>query len=242
MTENKELHPMEDQAQPFEDNNGQVEPPQQALTVYDLVYGILFDPVKTYQRVAEKPPVKLTLILILGVNFVLALMSTFFIQQSPLAHELAIDQMAGSLMQFLEAAAPMMAMGAFILNILLWFFYSALLHLIAEFYGGRGRALTSFTVYGLAGLPAVLMLPIQGLEILLPQSAAVDTLSALASIAIYLWGVVLLTIGLREAHKFTTGRAFAVVATPWAAGVVFALISLLVLAGLTSTFLTQINI
>lgn len=221
---------------------GPPEPSKEPLTVYDLVYGILFDPVNTYKRVAEKPPLKLTLILILGLNLLLALMSALFMQQSPLPQDFNFGQMAGGAQQVIDALAPVMAMGGFFLNILLWFFYASLLHLIAEFFGGRGRAVTSFTVYGLAGLPAVLMLPIQGLEILAPQSVVVSTIAALAAIGIYVWGIVLLTIGLREAHKFTTARAFAVVATPWAAGIVFFIVAMIVMAGFMTTFITQLNI
>ncbi|MBM7853759.1 hypothetical protein JOC37_000124 [Desulfohalotomaculum tongense] len=190
------------------------------LSMADLIYGILFSPVKTYRRVAEAPPVASTLLLVIGLNLVLAVMDMFS-ADNQLAQSLNSGFMNETMVNAVQAAAPVIAATGFIINIVIWFVYSGLLHLIAEFYGGRGRAVTTFTVYGLAGLPAVALIPVQGLEIV-SNSHFTAVMSIIVTAAVVIWGIVLLTIGLREAQRLSTGRALAVVITPWAVGLMLA--------------------
>lgn len=208
------------------------------LSLLDLLYGILFSPVKTYRRVAELPPVGTTILLVLSLNLVLAIMGTFstdteFARMNP-------DLMGPRVRAAIETAAPAMAMIGFIFNVLIWFFYSALLHLIADFFGGKGRAVTTFTVYGLASLPALVLIPFNGLE-LISNSNIISTLSIIMSIAVLIWGIVLLTLGLREVHQFSTGRALAVVVTPWVAGFVILVLITILLIGFLSSLAPQIQ-
>lgn len=212
------------------------------LNVYDLVYGILFEPGKTFHQVAENPPVKLTLVLIIGINFLLAIMGMFTTQQGLIPDELMTGRGGAELQAVIDAATPVFALGGFLVNLVAWFILSALLHLISEFFGGKGRALTSFTVYGLAGLPAIFLLPLQGLEIFLPQNPVISTIVGLGALAVFLWGIVLLVIGLREAHKFSTARSVAVVATPWIAGAVVLFVAAILMVGIISALIPQLGL
>ena len=154
----------------------------------------------------------MTLALVAGLNFVLALMTINTIEHYFLAESLGVGD---HWMPLLQQASSFMALVSFILNMLWWLVIAALFHLLAEFLGGSGRGIATFTVYGLAGLPAVLMIPIQSLEIIFSGQAFFTTLSTVGTLAVNLWGIVLLVIGLRETHQLSTGRSVLVLLTPW---------------------------
>jgi hypothetical protein len=202
------------------------------MNTYDLVYGVLFDPVNTYRRVADKPPVGLTVALILGLNLLLAIMG----------------MVAGNTMDYadrfmttMQNMAPMIAILGFIFNAAFWFVYSSVLHLIAQFFGGRGDAIATFTAYGLAGLPALFLLPLQGLEIIFNHSGFFNALSVMGSLAVAIWGIVLLVIAIREVHHLTTNRAVLVVVTPWIIGFVLIVMILVMMVGAISSVLPYIE-
>lgn len=179
---------------------------------YDLIYGILFQPVTTYRRVALAPPLLMTVVVVAGLNAVLAVLDINSAHQLPLPAQLAGG--GASVQALLDQIGPYLALASFTFSFLLWFIVSAILHMLAEFFGGTGRALGTFTAYGLAGLPALLLLPFQSLTIMLPGNGFFANLAALASLVVILWGLVLIVIGLREVHQFTTGRAVLVLITP----------------------------
>ncbi|MBO8137807.1 MAG: YIP1 family protein [Desulfotomaculum sp.] len=209
------------------------------LSAADLIYGMLFSPVKTYRKAVEIPPVGSTLLIILGLNLVLAVMGMFS-ADAELVYNFNHGMMNAVMIHAAQAAAPAVVMTGFILNTIKWFFYSALLHLVAEFFGGKGRAVTTFTVYGLAGLPAVFLVPLQGLRII-SGSGVFTGLYYIGAIAVFIWGVVLLTIGLREAHRFSTGRALAVVITPLAVGLLLVLLAVIMFVGFLSSLIPHLE-
>ncbi len=210
--------------------------PPQKFTLYDLFYGILLEPVKTFRMLAEKTPLGLTVLLVLGLNLILAIMNMFGTNYDIFTSMFNSSPYMGEAMtRLLEAAAPIAAVVEFTANIVWWFVYAGLLHLLAEFYGGQGRAVSTFAVYGLAGLPAVIFIPLQLIEIIFPDSAVVRLIMFIAALAIIVWGIVLLTVGLREVHRFSTGKAIAVIVTPWAAAVVLGIIAVAAITGLIAS-------
>ncbi|WP_333870381.1 Yip1 family protein [Desulforamulus putei] len=218
----------------------QPEPEQPPLKYYEIIYGVLFDPVQTMKRVVQKPPLGTTLIIVILLALAGLLTSLYIYARSgpsdlglemglPLHHAMFFSRA-------LRAAAPVLAMLGAVFYFVKWFFYSALLHLLADFYGGRGEARTVFVVYGLAGLPEVFLIPLNVLTALISPAMA-TTVNTLGGIVALIWGVVLLTIGLREAHRLSTGRALAVIFTPVLAVIVLALITVVVLVSAMSAFM-----
>lgn len=212
------------------------------LKYYDIIYGVLFDPVKTMRRLVEKPPVTATLIIVIALTLVELLTSLYITAQGSQANlglEMGLPlSQARAFSEALRAAAPVMAVLGAIFYFLKWFFYSALLHLLAEFFGGQGRARTVFVVYGLAGLPAALMIPINVLAGLALPTAA-TTISTIGGLLVLVWGIVLLVIGIREAHLISTGRAVGVVLTPVLALLLLLLVSIIGVISTLSSFMPQ---
>lgn len=216
------------------------EPEQPVLKYYEIIYGVLFDPVKTMQRVVNNPPLGSTLVIMILLALAGLLTSLYTSAHggpSNLGLEMGLPlKQAKMFSEALRVAAPVLAILGSLFYFIKWFFYSALLHLLADFFGGRGRARTVFVVYGLAGLPEVFLIPLNVLTtLLIPSLAAV--VSTIGSLGVLIWGIILLTIGLREAHQFSTGRALAVIFTPVVAVGVLILVSMIGLMSAMAAFM-----
>ncbi|AQS60405.1 Yip1 family protein [Desulforamulus ferrireducens] len=211
------------------------EPPPPPLKYYDIIYGVLFEPVPTMKRVAQQPPLAATLVIVIAMTLI-GLLTSLYTSAHGGPANLGLEMglplaKAKRFSEALRAAAPMLAILGALFFFVKWFFYSALLHLLADFYGGKGNARTVFVVYGLSCLPTVFLIPLEVLTtIFLPSLATLTT--TLASLIVFVWGFILLTIGIREAHLLSTGRTVAVILTPVA---VVVLLFILTVVGLVST-------
>lgn len=170
----------------------------------DLVAGVYFHPVRTFREVAASAPVGRALFLYLLVSGAGALMAA-----------LTMPRLAGP--QQVAAASPAFGYSVAVM-FLAWavaklFVYSGLLHLVAEFLGGRGSARAVFAVYGLASLPTVLLIPWHLMASWLPGYWRA-VLTVPAALGVLAWTVVLLVLGLREVHGLSTGRATLAVLLP----------------------------
>lgn len=242
MTEMKEDQVQE--AESCHDLSGGVQvtlkPVQPPLSVYEIIYGTLFEPVKTMKSVVQNPPVGTTLVIVIVLALVELLTGLYTSARGGPA-SLAMDMglPLGQAMEFsraLRAATPVLAILGTVFYFVKWFFYSALLHLLAEFYGGQGKARTVFTVYGLAGLPTVFLIPLDVLTTLAVPSMS-TAVSTIGGLLVLVWGIVLLTIGLREAHGLGTGRTLAVIFTPVAAVFTLIVISIVGIMSVVSSFI-----
>ncbi|MBU4534168.1 MAG: Yip1 family protein [Eubacteriales bacterium] len=188
----------------------------------ELIYGVLFDPVATFRRVALSPPLWTAVVIATLVNLAAALMGTIAYRAAGISTISELNVLIGSLV-------PLFA----IINSLLWYVkwlvYGAVLHLVAQLFGGTNGPKATLSVYALATLPGLLLLPVEGLIIVAGLSESVTTsLIGLAGFAAFAWSLVLLVLGLREVHRFGTSQAIATVFTPVIAILLLGLIILFV--------------
>lgn len=184
----------------------------------ELVYGVLFEPDKTMAGVALNPPLVPALLAVTIVGVVGALMG--FLTASRLMVLGLSGTAAGNYLPFpaIQSLAVLGAIGGLLWGYVKWFGYSAVIHLVADLFGGRGRAGGVFAVVGLAGLPFVFMIPFQLLAYWFgPEKFAVGLLLLLAGLGLLIWNVTILVIGLKHVHGFTTGRSVLVIASPFLA-------------------------
>ena len=200
--------------------------------ILDLIYGVLFDPVRTFTGFVSQPPVFAAVIIVVLLSLAQALMGIFTAPPYYL-DELRLPGIPAQ--DAVQALMPLAAAGRFVLGFVEWFFMAGALHLLAELYGGRGRARGVFAVYGLAGLPAALIIPLQLLVSFFQSSVAINVINGLLSLAVFIWFVILLVIGIREVHGFGTGRAVLTVFTPALALFVILVIGLIVFGALAAT-------
>lgn len=192
----------------------------------ELVYGIFFEPRPTMQKVARKPPLGQAALLVTILN-ALGTGAWFLTSARVLGRE---TDTLGSFAPVLQALIPLGAVTVFLWGYLKWFVYSSFLSLAAEILGGLGRARGVMVASGLAGLSAVLLVPVQ----LLTFGAGSDSLAGnmfpgLAGLAVAIWSAVLNVIGVREVHSLSIGRSLLAVLSPYMALLVF---SILLLAAL----------
>jgi len=199
----------------------------------ELVYSILFEPVKAMESVARRPPVGyaflvITIIGALGVAAGFLTVSRVFPAGLPGA---GLDQFLPAV----RALAPVGVIFALLWGYIKWFVYSAVVHLAAELLGGRGSARGVFAATGLAGLPSIFMVPVDLLACR-PGAGklALTVLVGLAGLAVVMWSAVLLVIGLRQVHGLNTARSVLAVFSPFLAVVALGVLVVMLLAAVTA--------
>lgn len=185
--------------------HGADEPAQGFL---ELVYGVLFEPVKTLQRAAQRPPLFFALLLVTILGLVGVLM--WLLTISSVLNQ-AVDPSAMAL--FSSSARPVLALGAiliFLWGYIKWFSYSAFISLAAEMLGGVGRARNVAAIVGLSLIPTILIIPVQMLNYYLASTAFI----LIMVLVVWIWVTVLMVIGIREVHGLSTGRTLLAVLSP----------------------------
>lgn len=212
------------------------EPPQGFL---EIVYGVLFEPVKTMKGVAEVPPLAaalaaVTILSLLGTLMGLLTFSRVLSQ--------SLDA-AGGMLQGARALVPVGAVIGLAFSYIKWFGHSAVLHLVSDLLGGRGGARGLFAAVGLAGLPHILLVPFQFLGYWYGLGKlAVTVLLLLAGLAAWIWSSIILVIGIREVHLLSTGRSVLVFVIPFLAMFMLLILSVTALAVMFSAFPLNTNI
>lgn len=212
----------------------------------ELVYGTLFEPVKTCRRVAESPPMGKVALLFTAAKLLSVLVILIGGLYSPGLFTGGFPGSPGhGLEGMIRAVAPAAVVLGLTFEYLKWFTHSGILFLLAGLFGGRGSAPGALTATGLASLPALAILPVQILAIILAGGRGVPAWAGvLFWLVTLVWGTVLVIIGLRETQQLSTGRAAAVVLVPAAVMVVLAillLVFLIVLAVPLSLFLQRFD-
>lgn len=206
--------------------------------ILDIFYGVLFDPGRTFAGFAQNPPITAIVLIFVALNLAEALTGVF---TAPLYLDKINFAAFPGVADASQAMLSFVAVAGFFFSVIKWFFMAGLLHLLAELYGGNGTARSVWAVYGIAGLPAVFMIPLQIVISLVNMGGFLDFIAALLTLGLYVWGVLLLIIGLRETHCFSTGRAALTVMTPVLMLLFLALVALIFMGTVVSTIMGAPN-
>ncbi len=195
----------------------------------ELFYGVLFEPVKAMKTVAQAPPlgtvaIVVTILILLGTTMGFLTFSRVLEQSLQAA---GMEQ----LLTGVQAMAPFWVVVSLLMGYVKWFGYSAVLHLVADLLGGRGNARGVFATVGLAGLPSALLIPFQFLGYWFGMgNIAVTIILGLAGLAVGIWSIVLLVIGIRAVHRLSTSRSVLTVLAPFLTLLLFLIILIAALA------------
>lgn len=188
----------------------------------EIIYGILFSPIRMFGQLREDPPLLMVFFIVTFVNGAVQLMGVFTLRA------IDLSALGAGLGQMVTGLAPFLAMAGFLFWYVKWLGYGAVLHLVAQLLDGKGGPRDTLAVYGLAGLPVILVLPVDGLLALVdPGESTVSLIKGLTGLVVFVWSLVLLVVGLRETHRFSTGRALKVVAIP-VGGIILLAMALLI--------------
>lgn len=212
--------------------------PQPPMGVIDWIYGVLFRPRDTMERLAasERPPLALAA----GVT-VFATIANGLASATELSRLL---EPGGDLSLGTGVGVPPAGLGpeaasvggAFLtllgvpMSLIFWFILAAMYHLAADLMGGRGDGRHLLAGLGLAMLPEAFVLPVNALAVRLPAGG--DALTTVAGAASLLWWLYLTYRAVRATKRLTRWRALFIVLLP-----VLALVALLVLV-LIAVFLS----
>ncbi len=207
------------------------------LGFLEVVYGVLFEPVKTMQKVAQKPPLLTTLLVVTLLSLLSA--TTGFLT---FTRAFGGGSGANDIFPPIHLLVPIGVVAGFVFSYVKWFGGSAILHLIADLLGGRGRVKGVFAAVGLAGLPHILLVPFQLLGYRYGlQSLPVSALLFLVGLTVWVWSSIILIIGLRETHHFSTGRAVTVFIIPYLTLLLLLILLLIPITVLISSFPLNTN-
>ena len=199
----------------------------------ELVYGVLFEPVPAFSRVVKHLPVGQTVLIFTLVNLLLAVAGGLLAPRflPPFAPA------PGHVMVMMKTMTLVFALVGVVFQFMKWFVYSALLHLLAEFFGGRGRAAGVWVVAGLASLPEIFLVPVNLLLLILGvKGFTLSLVMYLFGLIVLIWGMALLILGIRAEHALSTGRAVAVVLLPAGAVLFVGVILIVVITAAAASF------
>ncbi|MFX4262684.1 YIP1 family protein [Pelotomaculum propionicicum] len=202
----------------------------------EIVYGVLFDPVKTMKRAAANPPLVTALVIVTILSILGTLMGL-------LTFSRVLSQSLDTSAVLPGALLPVGAFIGLVFSYVKWFGYSAVLHLAADLLGGRGVVRGVFAAVGLAGLPNTLLAPFQFLGYWYGLgNLAVTVLLLLAGLAAGIWSSVVLVIGIREVYRLPTGRSVLVFFIPYLALFLLLILSVIAVVLIFSAFPINTNI
>ena len=174
----------------------------------ETLYDVFFSPAAAMRQIAARRPVGQAV-------------AAFFLSVLIPAAAVYFALQAAGFARF----APAIMVVPVMLRLAAWVVGSAVLSLIAEFFGGRGTALGLFTAVGFAHLPGIFLVPLAVAAMLLPAGAA-GVVFVVGALAVGLWTLALVTVAVDQAHGLGLAKAVLVLLTPFllmaAAGLVFA--------------------
>lgn len=200
---------------------------------FDLIYGTLFNPSATFRAIAGEPPVFYGFLIFMSVVVITSLVNIILPQD--------MGEMPPELAEVLAQAGPSLVIVGAIVSTLFWFIQAGILQVIAELMGGRGKAVGVLTVLALAGIPSVLAVPFRVLGYFLGDSFVGSFLTIVGSLLVFVWWVVLLVLGLREVHQISTGKAIAVIISPFAGLMLMLIVTIISLFAFIAPLLSNIQ-
>jgi hypothetical protein len=108
-----------------------------------------------------------------------------------------------------------------------WIVIAGILHVVAKILGGKGAFAEMLVLMGFAMLPNIFQAPI-GLVVILSGGLAGAFIAMGLGSILAIWILILDVLAIREAHKFSTGRAIATLVLPFAVLIVLAFILIIV--------------
>ncbi|SDF16286.1 Yip1 family protein [Sporolituus thermophilus] len=165
----------------------------------ETLYDVLFHPTAAMRRVASEKRVGQAVLVFL-VSVLLPVWGLYF------------GLKAAGMPQTISVVVLFQLLG----SLLLWVIGAGLLHLIAEFFGGRGSALGLFAALGFAQFPRIFIVPLWVLAALLPDGARPLAMAA-SALFILFWILALHVVAIKGAHALGGAKAALVLAIPFLA-------------------------
>ena len=179
------------------------------------IFGTLFTPASAFRRMLEeRTSITIAAIIVLiacicsGIGSILT-QSVFISRFAEFPGFEPVSPGFDEMMFSPTASFTLSVVGGFIS----WLAIAGILHLVAKVLGGKGTFTEMLLLMGFATLPNIFQAPIGLTAILYGGLAGVFIAVGLGGI-LAIWVLILDVLAIREAHKFSTGKAIATLVLP----------------------------
>lgn len=164
--------------------------------IFEILYDVLFQPKTAMQTIADTKNISQA-VAVFFLSLFIPLWALYFGLQE------------AGMPAMIQLAAGFRIAG----SLLMWFMGTAVWHLIAEFFGGRGTGLGLFSTLGFAHFPQVFIVPLWGFAALLPAGLK-PVIMAVAALAIFCWSFFLTITAIKAVYQFSAAKATLVIVMP----------------------------
>lgn len=165
----------------------------------ETLYDVLFNPVAAMRHIAEEKAIGQALAAFLLSVLLPAVTGYLVLKTTGMAKMLNVMLLAHTLG-----------------SLMVWFIGAAVIHLIAECFGGRGTALGLLAAMGFAHVPRILAVPLGMLALAVPGGGTAVLLAVTVLIVVG-WTLFLNVAAIKGAHGFGGAKAVLVLLTPFLA-------------------------
>lgn len=190
------------------------------------IFGTLFSPASTFRRMLEERTTVTIAAIIVLIAGICSGAGSILMQNAVMS---LFAEFPGFEVVPLSPAASIFL--SVVIGFIGWVVIAGILHVVAKILGGKGVFTEMLVLMGFATLPNVFQAPI-GLVVILYGGLAGAFIALGLSGILTIWILILDVLAIKEAHKFSTGRAIATLVLP------FVVLTVLVFILMIGIFLT----
>ena len=173
------------------------------------IFGTLFSPASTFRRMSEERTAVTTAAIVVLIACICSGAGGLLTQS-------AFMSLFAELPGFEEMTfSPIASMTiSVVVGFILWVVITGILHVVAKILGGTGAFTEMLVLMGFAMLPNIFQAPIGLIALFYGGLTGAFIAIGLGGI-LAIWVLILDVLAIREAHKFSTGRAIATLVLPF---------------------------
>lgn len=173
------------------------------------IFGTLFSPASTFRRMLEERTTVTIAAIIVLIAGICSGAGSILMQNAVMS---LFAEFPGFEVVPLSPAASIIL--SVVIGFIGWVVIAGILHVVAKILGGKGVFTEMLVLMGFAALPNVFQAPI-GLVVILYGGLTGAFIALGLSGILAIWILILNVLAIREAHKFSTGRAIATLVLPF---------------------------
>ena len=173
------------------------------MELLDRLVGVVVRPIPTFRVMVENPCLTNAFFIVISASVCASLASLI---ATPRAAQVTL---APEFLRLLYSPEFIVPVGV-VAGVLFWIIFGTILHGFSKLLGGKGKVNQTLLVYGFSEVPALYSVAFGMLSWILASQLPYQ----IGSILLGLWSLILLVLGLREAHKFSTLRAISAIVLP----------------------------
>ena len=193
------------------------------------IFGTLFSPASTFRRMLEERTSVTTAAIVVLIACICSGAGSILTQSafmSMFAEFPGFEPVGPGFEEMMFSPIASMTLSV-VFGFILWVVIAGILHVVAKVLGGKGAFTETLVLMGFAMLPNIFQAPIGLIAIFSGGLTGAFIAMGLGGI-LAIWVLILDVLAIREAHKFSMGRAIATLVLPFVVLMVLAFILIIV--------------